>query len=118
MQAIPAIFSLLVGAAGWFYLFYSRATHRLADFENPQLNRKRVRLRRAGAVAMILLAVAFAVGYYGVDQTRMTPAFAVAWLAVLLLLPTILALGVADLRLTRRMRLDRMRHYKNEEWTK
>ncbi len=115
MQAIPAIFSVLVAASGWFYLFYSRAIDRLAEFEDPRLNIRRLRLRRVGAGAMVLLAIAFSVGYYGVDQTRLTPAFAVAWLVVLVLLPVILLVGWADLRLTQRMRRERMHRYKNED---
>ncbi len=103
-EAIPAIFCILVAAIGWFYLFYSRAAHRLATFEQQGQNRVRIRLRRAGAVAMILLALAFAVGYYGVDDRHATRLFLVAWGAVLILLPTVLGIGLADLRLTRRLR--------------
>jgi hypothetical protein len=104
MESIPAIFCLLTAAAGWFYLFYSRAAHRLAIIENQRVNQARIRLRRMGASAMILLAVAFAVGYYGTDVRRPTATFAIAWISVLLLLPVMLGIGLADLRLTRKLR--------------
>ncbi len=103
-QSIPAIFCVITAAAGWFYLFYSRAAHRLGAVEEQRANLARIRLRRAGATAMILLAIAFAVGYYGTDVRRPTATFAVAWLCVLLLLPVMLGIGLADLRLTRKLR--------------
>jgi len=107
MESIPAIFCFFTAAAGWFYLFYSRAAHRLCLVEDQRVNRARIRLRRIGASAMILLAVAFAVGYYGTDAKEPTAMFAVAWLSVLLLLPVMLAIGLADLRLTRKLRRSR-----------
>ena len=106
-EAIPAVFCILVAAIGWFYLFYSRGAHRLAGLENERQNRIRILLRRAGAVAMVLLALAFAVGYYGVDERHATVTFLVAWGAVLILLPTVLGIGLADLRLTRKVRRER-----------
>ena len=41
------------------------------------------------------------------DDRHATTLFLVAWGAVLLLLPTILGIGLADLRLTRRLRRER-----------
>lgn len=104
MESIPAIFCFITAAAGWFYLFYSRAAHRLAAVEDQRVNQARIRLRRMGAGTMILLAIAFAVGYYGADVRKPTPTFAIAWLCVLLLLPVMLGIGLADLRLTRKLR--------------
>ena len=104
MESIPAIFCLITAAAGWFYLFYSRAAHRLAIVEDQRINQARIRLRRIGASAMILLAIAFSVGYYGTDVHEPTAMFEIAWLAVLLLLPVMLGIGLADLRLTRKLR--------------
>ena len=104
METIPAIFCLVTGAAGWFYLFYSRAAHRLGAIEDERINQARIRLRRIGAGAMILLAIAFAVGYYGVNVGEPTATFAIAWGCVLLLLPVMLGIGLADLRLTRKLR--------------
>ena len=110
-ESIPAIFCILVAAIGWFYLFYSRGAYRLAGVENERQNRLRIRLRRAGAVAMVLLAVAFAVGYYGVDDRHPTVTFLVAWGTVLILLPTVLGIGLADLRLTRSLRRQQRQHH-------
>ena len=104
METIPAIFCLMTGAAGWFYLFYSRGAHRLAGIENERVNRARIRLRRLGAVLMILLAVAFAVGYYGTNVREPTARFVTAWGCVAILMPVMLGIGLADLRLTRKLR--------------
>jgi hypothetical protein len=104
MEMLPAIFCLLTGAAGWFYLFYSRGAHRLAGIENQRINLARIRLRRFGAGVMILLAIAFAVGYYGTNVREPTARFAIAWGCVLMLLPVMLGIGLADLRLTRKLR--------------
>jgi hypothetical protein len=104
MEMIPAIFCLLTGAAGWFYLFYSRAAHRLAGIENQRINLARIRLRRMGAGVMILLAIAFAVGYYGTNVREPTLRFVIAWGCVVTLLPVMLGIGLADLRLTRKLR--------------
>jgi hypothetical protein len=104
---LPAIFSLLVGAAGWFYLFYSRAGAELATMEAVATNRLRVRLRRIGGFAMILLAVSFYVGMEALEQRNPTT-FVGFMIAVLLLLCAIIVLGLVDLHLTNRLR--RYRH--------
>ena len=46
MNFLPAIFALLVAAAGWYYLFYSKAAIGLRGIEDDRQNRLRVRLRR------------------------------------------------------------------------
>ena len=114
MHALAVIFSLLAGAAGWFYLFYARADAGLSSVESEWSNRWRARLRRAGGLTMFLLAALFYVAF------RMTPttpdqvpgeSVAVAWLGVLVLLGAVLALGVADVILTHRLRRElRKRH--------
>ena len=106
--ALPAILALLTGVAGWFYLFYSRAAHGLAALEDQRLNRKRVRLRRAGGAAMLLLAVGFYVGFYAADPGVHPKLFVAAWIAVLVLLAAIVVLALIDVRLTFRLR--RRRH--------
>jgi Na+/H+ antiporter NhaD/arsenite permease-like protein len=108
-QYIPALFALMVAAAGWFYLFYSRAAHRLSGVEDPRLNLRRIRLRRVGGVAMILLGILFYAGFYTVDQQAPTLAFLLVWLAVLLLMAMILFLAIIDMRLTFQIRRDRHR---------
>jgi hypothetical protein len=103
MSHLPAIFSLLVAAAGWYYLFFSRATERLAVIESPGANRLRIRLRRAGAVAMILLAVSFYLGNVFIERENAVAAISFI-LAVPVLLFVIVALALVDLRLTRHLR--------------
>lgn len=103
MSWLPAIFSILVGAAGWFYMFYSKAAENLAGVEAASINRLRIRLRRIGAAAMIVLAAVFYIGCVALEQRR--PAEAAGYLlAVLVLMGAIVALGLVDLRLTQKLR--------------
>jgi cobalt/nickel transport system permease protein len=57
MRALPAIFALLVGAIGWYYLFFSKAASRLGSVEEQRTNRLRGLLRRINAILMLLIAV-------------------------------------------------------------
>ena len=98
---LVGIFSFLVAAAGWYYLFYSRAAHRLALIEDQDLNQKRIRLRRIGGAVMILLAASVFAGVFTVQTPHW---FVAVWLAVLVLLGTIVVLALADLRLTLKLR--------------
>ncbi|MGH7215084.1 MAG: hypothetical protein ACREIT_10010 [Tepidisphaeraceae bacterium] len=98
------IFALLVAAAGWFYMFYSRAAVNLAGLEDQKLNRWRIRLRRVSGGAMFLLAIALFMGEYTFDAEERPQAFMLAWLAALLLLLMIVILALIDLRLTWRLR--------------
>ena len=103
---LPAIFSLLVAAAGWFYMFYSRAAHRLGEFEQDQRNLRRIRLRRVGGFMMFCLAIAFFIGFQPyVEDSR--GAFLVVWMLVMFLLLAIVVLGLIDLRLTWQLRKPR-----------
>ena len=104
IRYLPAIFSLLVAAAGWFYLFYSRAAHNLSGIEDPVINRRRMTLRRVGGVAMFLLAIAFFAGFYTFDPSTQGESFLVTWVAVLVLLMAITVLGLLDLRMTWQLR--------------
>lgn len=100
MEYLPGIFALLVAAAGWFYLFYSRAAAKLTGVEEDRPNRLRIGLRRANGIVMILLAVAFYAGYYTTAPN--SPWWAFCWLSVLVLLAAILILAMIDLHLTRK----------------
>jgi drug/metabolite transporter (DMT)-like permease len=106
MLWLAGIFSLLVAAAGWFYLFYSRAAQKLAGVEGTRANAQRVRLRRINGVAMILLGAAFYVGCNALVRHELS-LFAGMMFAVLTLLATTLVLGLLDLRMTRKLRRDR-----------
>ena len=100
---IVGIFCLLVAAAGWFYMFYSRAAQKLAAIEDPQINRRRVRLRRVGGAVIIGLAVVFYIACDALDREQFARAGALMVL-VLPLMAALLVLGLIDLRLTRRLR--------------
>lgn len=108
-NVLPAIFSLLVAAAGWYYMFYSSAAARLSVVEHSGINRLRVFLRRAGGLVMMLLAVTFYAGVVAVDREN-GPAAAGFLLAVACLMFIIMALGLIDLRLTRGLRKSQERN--------
>ena len=103
---LPAIFSLIVAAAGWFYMFYSRAAHHLGEFEHDRRNLRRIRLRRVGGFVMFLLAIAFFV-LFQPYVWRSSVATLGMLLLVMLLLLTIVVLGLIDLRLTWQLRKPR-----------
>src|SRR3954468_11352609 len=98
---LPDIFSLLVMAAGWYYIFYSPAARRLSGIEDSKLNTFRIRLRRFNGLVMMLLAVAFFAALHTVEQPR-----SMAWvfMSILMLLAAMLILALIDLQLTRRLR--------------
>lgn len=104
MIAVVDIFSLLTAAAGWYYLFYSRAAFRLQAIEEARLNARRVMLRRAGGTMMLLLGVFFFLGFQEGLGAR---AFLWVWLTVLFLLGAIVVLALYDVRLTWKLRQDR-----------
>jgi hypothetical protein len=104
MHALVAIFALLVGAVGWYYLFYSHATQRLGGIEEQRANRLRATLRRANAVIMLLMAVGIALGMFRFDHQRTPAEFFITWAAVMLLLVLSILLALIDLRLTIKLR--------------
>lgn len=105
MRHLAGIFALLTGAAGWFYLFYSRAAHRLHGIEDQRINARRIALRRVGGVAMLLLGGFFFAGFYAFEDPHQTPtAFLAVWLTVFALLAALVVLALIDLRLTRQLR--------------
>ena len=105
MRYLTGILALLTGAAGWYYLFYSRAAHRLSGVEDERTNVTRVRLRRVAGAAMVLLGAALFAGFYTLDDSDQSPAaFAILWLAVFALLILIVILAMIDVRLTHRLR--------------
>jgi Na+/H+ antiporter NhaD/arsenite permease-like protein len=101
---LPDIFSLIVAAAGWYYIFYSRAAQRLSGIEDSQLNTFRIRLRRLNGVVMMLLAVAFFASMHTVTKPG-----AAAWvfMLIMLLLAAMMILALIDVNLTRRLRARR-----------
>src|SRR5580765_1886549 len=79
MRVFGNILALLVGIAGWYYLFYSKAAARLGAIEDPRLNLRRQRLRRTNGVVMLILAVLL---YAGTDERNTPRSFALVWLSV------------------------------------
>lgn len=105
----PALFSLAIAAAGWYYMFYSHAASRLSPYEGQPLNTLRIRLRRIGGFFMFLLAVAVFALFFSIDSSghHVTKPFFLLLLAILLLLSAVLVLALVDLRLTARLRRGR-----------
>jgi Na+/H+ antiporter NhaD/arsenite permease-like protein len=114
VHVLSAIFALLVAIAGWHYLFYSRAAHRLGEFENERLNQRRILLRRMAGLCMLALGACFFIGFWGFDLDNLrgrADTFVLVWLAVALLILILVVLALIDLtwtaRLRRRARLER-----------
>lgn len=103
-MVLTGVFSLLVAACGWYYMFYSRAATNLSGVEDEGINRRRQRLRRIGGFVMLVLGVALFAGFNTVDAHSGPQAFLLTWLAVFLLLFTIVLLALVDLRLTWKLR--------------
>ncbi len=105
MEYFPAIFAFMVAAAGWYYLFYSRAARRLEGVELPASNRRRNQLRRMGGLLMILLGATLYVFFNQFQQPRPSAVLLLGLLAgILVLLIAIVGLGLIDLRLTARIK--------------
>ena len=104
MRPLLAIFSLLVGAIGWYYLFYSRAADRLGEIEEARNNRLRGILRRINAIIMLLLAIGIALGTHRFDRAGAESQFVMTWAAVMFLLLLFVVLALIDVRLTWRLR--------------
>ncbi len=108
---LAGIFALIIGAAGWFYLFYSKAAQKLQGVEDERINHRRVRLRRAGGFSMILLAMAMYAGVAGFDWNSEHPTiwFGLVWVLVMVLVLVITVLALIDIRLTKQLRERRKR---------
>src|SRR4051812_19520278 len=106
MQIFGGIIALIVGVAGWYYLFYSQAASRLVVVEDAAANQRRQRLRRTNGLVMLMLAVLIYAGSH-VEAAESPQAFVMIWVGVLLLFFVFVALGYADIRLTRRLRRKR-----------
>lgn len=104
-SASALLIPLLIGIAGWYYLFYSRAAHRLATVEADAANARRILLRRVNGAVMLALAVLIYVGTSGIDADQRPRAFLAAWIGVICLLLTVVALALVDLRLTMKLRV-------------
>jgi predicted nucleic acid-binding Zn ribbon protein len=114
-RALPAMLALLIGVAGWFYLFYSRAATSLSVLEDQKRNDRRATLRRFGGIVMLALAVLISVGAYGydLDLDRQPRSFYILWLVVIALLMLIVVLAFIDVRLTVKLK-DALRQQRKE----
>lgn len=96
MTVVADILAAATAAAGWYYLFYSRAAHKLEGVESERINRRRARLRRAGGGVLLVLGTLFFAG----SQDVAPVAFLLIWSGVMVLLLAIVVLALIDLRLT------------------
>jgi len=92
--------ALIIAAVGWHYAFQSGAAVALSSVESAKLNARRMRLRRAGGVMMMLLAIGLVVGLDGVDADQRPGLYLAVWAAVMFLLAAVVFLASIDLRLT------------------
>jgi hypothetical protein len=110
VTALVNILSLMVAASGWYYIFYSRAAHRLEKLENRRNNLNRIRCRRAAGLLLSLMGILIFVG----SQRRFEPGahprtYIGIWIAVMFLLLIVVILAMIDLRLTLRIREEEQR---------
>jgi hypothetical protein len=107
MPLLATAFSILAAAAGLYYLLDSGATTRLGSYDCHVLNRRRIRLRRVGGAAMLVLGICFFAGSSSAAADRLPPrAFMALWFVVLLMLLLIVILAAVDVNLTYRMYKD------------
>jgi len=108
MQSLSTILALMIGVAGWYYLFYSTAARNLAGVEPNRLNRLRAGLRRVGGLVLLLLAPLFFAGFHTVDADSDPRAFVAIWVIVMLLLGVNVLLAMVDVGLTWKLRRQRL----------
>ena len=108
MHHLSTVLALLIGIAGWYYLFYSRAAEKLVGVESQRLNRLRVWLRRAGGVVLLLLAPMFFAGFNTVDADADPETFLAIWVVVMALLGVNVLLAMVDVGLTWKLRRQRL----------
>jgi steroid 5-alpha reductase family enzyme len=101
VQYVADIFCLIVLAAGWYYIFYSPAAHRLHGIEDVRLNALRIGLRRVNGVIMMLLATALFASMHTVGEPH-----AAAWvfMGIIILMSLMVTLALVDLQLTRKLK--------------
>jgi hypothetical protein len=111
MQLLAGILSLLIAAAGWYYMFYSRAAQNLSAIEAREANRKRVTLRRINGFTMVVLAIVLYIGVAALARTDASgnslpnvKLFLGMMVVLLVLIVILLVLGLMDLRLTHDLR--------------
>lgn len=101
---VTAVLAFLCAGAGWYYVLHAGSAEKLGEFERPADNRLRIRLRRWGGAALVVIGVAFYIGLYIADRRGNPVAIVLCLGSVVLLLPVVIFLAYVDLRLTRKMR--------------
>jgi hypothetical protein len=114
MQHLSTVLAFLIGIAGWYYLFYSRAAEKLAGVESQGLNRLRVWLRRAGGLVLLMLAPMFFAGFHSVDAQEDPETFMSIWICVMALLGVNVVLAIIDVGLTWKLRRQRLARARSE----
>ena len=105
----PSLLALLIGMAGWYYLFYSRAAHKLGTVEPDSANARRILFRRANGLAMLVMAILLYIGTRGISAEERPRTFLAVWMGVILVLLIVVALAFIDVRLTVNLRRQRRR---------
>jgi hypothetical protein len=104
MPLLATAFSILVVVAGTYYLLHTGSALRLGRYESHLLNRRRIRLRRLGGAAMLVLGTCFFAGSLKMAADRLPPRlFLALWLVVILMLLLIVILAAIDVILTYRI---------------
>ena len=105
---------LMIGAAGWYYLFYSRAAQKLSGIEAADANRWRVLLRRLNGLLMLALAALLYIAGATQIPEKGPAVFVGLLLAVVVLLGLCVLLAWVDVRMTMNLR-NRRRDKKDDE---
>jgi hypothetical protein len=110
VHLVVNILSLTVAASGWYYLFYSRAAHRLEKLEDRRLNLARIRCRRAAGGLLSIMGILMFIGAQRQAEPEHHPRTYIAiWMGVMALLLVIVILAMIDLRLTLKIRQEQQR---------
>jgi hypothetical protein len=104
MPWLVSAFSLLVAAAGWYYMTHPHPALRLATIEQTRVNALRIRLRRICGAVTLFVGIGFFAGFRAVDVENNPHGFVAIWLCELALLVVMVTLAMVDVRLTLRLR--------------
>jgi hypothetical protein len=105
---------LMIAAAGWYYLFYSRAAHRLGAIEAADANRWRVLLRRCNGLLMMALAALVYIAAASQIPEKSPSLAEGLLLGIVILLGVCVLLAWIDIRMTMNLR-NRRRGDKNDD---
>ena len=104
MHWLPTILSILIAAAGVYYLLRARTARGLVGLEQALLNSRRIFLRRLCGALMLLLAGMLYLMLVVLNPGDHPGYFVVLLLVNLLLLLSLSSLALLDMRLTFQLR--------------